>query len=158
MTQDAIKNYTLRISQANRSEIIVIVYELIDKYLDETIEAAVAVDADACMEAGRRAMKCISHLINALDENYELANPLMSVYSYMSREIGFASARLDSVRLNAVKAYAKSLSEAFICVAKADASAPVMENSQTVYAGLTYGKGDLNESLYDEGARRGFTV
>lgn len=158
MTQELIKNYTLRISQANRSEIIVIVFELADRYLEEAISAAEADDADACMDLARHAMKCITHLMDALDETYELAGSLMSLYAYMNREIALASARLDADRLRTVQAQAKSLSESFIEIAKADASAPVMENSQTVYAGLTYGKGNLNESLYDEGSRRGFSV
>jgi flagellar protein FliS len=35
--------------------------------------------------------------------------------------------------------------------------APVMDNSQSVYAGLTYGRGSLNENLVGN-ANRGFLV
>lgn len=34
----------------------------------------------------------------------------------------------------------------------------VMENVQTVYAGLTYGRNNLNENLADQGINRGFRV
>ena len=33
-----------------------------------------------------------------------------------------------------------------------------MENIQSVYAGLTYGRTDLNESLVNYDAKRGFLV
>lgn len=158
MTPELIKNYTLRISQANRSQIIVIVYELADKYLEEAINHKRDNDMDAYTESCHRAMKCVTHLMNAIDDSYELANPLLSLYAYMNREISMAAARYDETRIVRVKAQLKSLSEAFTEVAKADASSPVMENSQTIYAGLTYGKDSLNESMYDEGTRRGYTV
>jgi hypothetical protein len=34
----------------------------------------------------------------------------------------------------------------------------MMENTQEVYAGLTYGKTDINETLVNPEANRGFTV
>ena len=39
----------------------------------------------------------------------------------------------------------ESLHSAFAEVAKQDTSGAVMQNTQQVYAGLTYGKGRLNE-------------
>ena len=51
------------------------------------------------------------------------------------------------------------LKEAFIKVAKQDNSAPVMKNTQQVYAGLTYGKGSLNEVLLTgNDSNRGYRV
>lgn len=41
------------------------------------------------------------------------------------------------------------MKESFEEIAKQDTSGPVMENSQQVYAGLTYGKGSLNEVAID---------
>ena len=39
-----------------------------------------------------------------------------------------------------------------------DETGPVMGNTQTVYAGLTYGKEDLMENIADPTANRGFCV
>ena len=51
------------------------------------------------------------------------------------------------------------LKEAFQEVAKQDYSAPVMKNTQQVYAGLTYGKGSLNEVLLTgNDSNRGYRV
>ena len=49
-----------------------------------------------------------------------------------------------------------SLKESFEKLAAQDESGPAMSNTQSVYAGLTYGKGTLNESMSSD--NRGFTV
>ena len=52
----------------------------------------------------------------------------------------------------------RELKESYEQIASQDTSAPVMENAQTIYAGLTYGKDSLNVSLSDQGTNRGFCV
>ncbi len=156
MTTDQMQEYTRRISQANRSQIIVIVYELADLYMDEAMQAFENGDGEKYTEHCHASMQCVTHLMNALDHTYELANPLLSLYAYFNREISMACARYDTDRLSEVRRRLAELGKAFQEVAKADASRPVMENSQTVYAGLTYGKGHLNENLSDQGENRGF--
>ena len=53
----------------------------------------------------------------------------------------------------------KGLKESFEEVAKQDGSGPVMENTQQVYAGLTYGRDSLSEvTMYGNMANRGFRV
>ena len=52
----------------------------------------------------------------------------------------------------------KPLWEAFVEVAKSDDSDSVMQNSQRVTAGLTYGRNNLNESYDDGNLNRGFLV
>ena len=52
----------------------------------------------------------------------------------------------------------QELKESFEQIALQDTSAPIMENTQTVYAGLTYGKDSLNLNLSDQGTNRGFCV
>ena len=48
------------------------------------------------------------------------------------------------------------LGDAFDQVAKKDSSAPIMQNTQYVRAGVTYGREALNESLMGNGTSRGF--
>ena len=51
----------------------------------------------------------------------------------------------------------QKLGKSFAEIAKQDKSAPIMQNSQKVYAGLTYGKNSLNEVFFDKNqASRGF--
>ena len=60
---------------------------------------------------------------------------------------------------DAVREVMTKLKEAFEEVAKQDTSGPLMENTQQVYAGLTYGKGSLNEVLISgDEYNRGYRV
>ena len=52
----------------------------------------------------------------------------------------------------------QELKESYEQVSSQDTSAPIMQNTQTVYAGLTYGKTSLNVDLSDQGTHRGFRV
>jgi len=53
----------------------------------------------------------------------------------------------------------KKLLIGFEGVSKEDHSGPMMRNTQQLYAGLTYGKGKLNETYIDLNSRnRGFTA
>lgn len=158
MDKERIQNYTLRISQANKSQLIVILYELTDIYLSDAIQAFekedFAVFKNNCGYAG----KCVADLLEALDFNYELAYPLMRLYIFISKEITLAGIKKDPAGLHYAKRLMGELKEAFDEVARQDQSMPVMENSQAVYAGLTYGKNQLNENLSDEGTLRGFRI
>ncbi|MCR4683999.1 MAG: flagellar protein FliS [Lachnospiraceae bacterium] len=158
MTAELKQEYTRRISQANRSQIIVIVYELADRYLEEAEKTYNAGDTEEYTRLCHAAMECVQHLLNAVDDSYELANPLISLYAYFNKEISMSCARYDTARLKTVRKQIAELGTSFTEVAKADASKPVMENSQAIYAGLTYGKGTLNENLSDQGERRGYQV
>ena len=46
----------------------------------------------------------------------------------------------------------------FLEVAKQDKSAPLMKNTQQVYAGMTYARGAVNEDYMDVDSHRGFFV
>ncbi len=156
MTTDLKQEYTRRISQANRSQIIVIVYELADLYLQDALNAYEEGNTEAFTEHCHAANLGVQHLLYSLDDSYELAQPLMNLYIYLNKEISMACARYDMERLGTARRQLAEIGTSFTEVAKADASKPVMENSQTVYAGLTYGKGHLNENLSDQGGSRGF--
>ena len=50
----------------------------------------------------------------------------------------------------------RKLRDAYHTISKEDQSEPLMENAQNVYAGLTYGRTDINESMY--GVARGYCI
>ena len=56
-----------------------------------------------------------------------------------------------------IKPMIESLREAYNQIAVENKSGPVMRNTQTVYAGLTYGKKDVNVNL-EQLSNRGFRV
>lgn len=155
MTKELIREYTLRITQANRSEMILIIYDMI---LDDIKEAKSAIDHEIYKKACSHITRCIAHLINALDFTYPISVNYVQIYLYLSKITSRALIKNDPAVLDEVQRLVESLRESFEEVRKQDKSEAMMENTQTVYAGLTYGKQALNENLNDQGASRGFRV
>lgn len=158
MTNDLIKDYTLKISQASRSEIIVILYDLSIQYLEDAKKSCESGNHSAMRENCGAAIRVINDLINALDYSYELAASLYSMYEYISKEISLAVIKDSKEKLNDPIRYLGALREAFTKVAAEDKSGPLMDNTQSVYAGLTYGKGMLNENVTAANPNRGYSV
>ena len=52
----------------------------------------------------------------------------------------------------------RRLYHSFAEAAKQDTSAPIMSNTQQIYAGMTYGRNQLNENDMDYDRQRGFFV
>ena len=157
MTKEQKQEYTLRITKANRSQLIVIVYELALSYLDTAIMAFDEGDQETFKNNASYAGKCVGDLLEALDFNYEPSYPLMRIYVFISKEISLAPIRKDKEGLVNARRLLAKLKKSFDDIAAQDDSAPLMSNTQEVYAGLTYGKGSLNESV-DSASNRGFRV
>jgi len=157
MTDETIRRYTLRIADANPTEIIVIVYEMAETYLDDAIFAFKENNMDAFAEGIKKASKCIDDLIKALDTEYDIAKHLLDFYLFVNRELAMTVVKKDIVSVTRLQAMLTKLKLSFIELSKQDASGAVMGNAQEVYAGLTYGKGALNESTNLQ-SNRGFTV
>lgn len=157
MTNETVKKYTLRIADANPTEIIAIVYELAEIYLDDAIFAHKNNDMEGFADGVKRASKCVNDLISSLDLQYEISKSLLSIYMFINKELSMAVVKKDALTVARIQAMITKLKASFEELAKQDNSGAVMGNAQEVYAGLTYGKGVLNESTNIQ-SNRGFTV
>lgn len=158
MTNEQKQQFTRRITQANRTELSVILYEMLVTYLEEAQTALQKEDQEAFHAGIRHARACLHELILSLHYEYALAGNLLQLYLYAERELIRADARLSEEPISHAKHIMCKLHDAYNKISDQDQSTPVMENTQTVYAGLTYGKTDLNESLSGSGESRGFRV
>ena len=81
MTREMKQIFTRRITQANRTQLVVILYDMVLEYLKEAI-AAQEID---CIQEYKKAMQCarncISELRNSLDFNYEISRNLFAIYA-----------------------------------------------------------------------------
>ena len=87
--------------------------------------------------------------------SYEISGSLFGLYSFVETKIAKASYSLSKEDLEDALKVMKPLYESFKEVAKADDSLPVMQNTQKVSAGYTYGRNDVNEAI-SAGNNRGF--
>jgi len=156
MTQEKKQELTLKITQANKTQLITILYEMVIEYLNDAIdEIGIGKKADADKSLGY-AQNCIDELLRSLDLNYELARNLHTLYIFFKKELMMAGISYSSNKIWRVEQNFKLLKDAYRELERYDTSAPMMMNTQKVYAGLTYGKYCLNEGMAMASANRGY--
>ena len=148
MKAESVKIFTRRITSANKSEIIVIIYDIIEENLALAKKALAEGDGETYRNEIKQAISFVKELLVSLDMNYEVSKNLASLYIYVSRCLNFALVSGKKEEIEAAEKVLRKLGDSFREVAKTDESKPVMENTQRVYAGITYGRGlDLDETL-----------
>ena len=150
MNEEKKKTFAARISQANKSELVVIMYDIIFDSMDE---ARNALSRDAFKRELSRAQKMLRELIATLDMQYDISKELMPLYLYANHCIIDSLRTGDKKPLEDADIVLRPLGKAFSEIAKQDTSPALMEHTQQLYAGLTYGKGTLNETLLSDNSR-----
>jgi len=159
MTQEQIQTYTLRVSQASPCELVVIMYDIILDDVKNARAAKNAGDDKQYQEDLVHAGKFVNELMDSLDFSEPIAFRLMSLYIYVNKMLVKARVSKKWDSLNDVELVIEKLRAGFDGIKNQDASGPVMQNVQQVYAGLTYGKGTLNETyLNAQDYNRGFNA
>lgn len=157
MKKEAIQAFAARVTQASKSELIVILYEMILEEITEAKEAYTDGNLIVFDKELKFAQKYVNELIVALDFHYKVSYDLFSLYLYVNKQIITAIIKKDPVSLDHVESVMNKLLIGFEGVSKTDQSGPMMRNTQQLYAGLTYGRGKLNETYIDPSNRsRGF--
>lgn len=155
MTKECKQQFTLRITQANPTQLVVILYEMILQYLADGEQST---DNAELLEAVHRARGCINELLNSLHREYSPAPELSRLYLYCVRRLAVCEVKGDRTILGDVRKVIEPLCNAYRQIQDQNSSGPVMNNSQTVYAGLTYGRNQLTENMTDQGTNRGMLV
>ena len=158
MKAESVKIFTRRITSANKSEIIVIIYDIIEENLALAKKALAEGDRETYRNEIKQAISFVKELLVSLDMNYEVSKYLASLYIYVSRCLNFALVSGKKEEIEAARKVLRKLGDSFREVAKTDKSEPVMGKTQQVYAGITYGKGlSLDETLINpDSENRGF--
>lgn len=157
MTKELIQAYTARITQASKTELIVITYEILLSDVKEAQAAFANGDTTQYGKVLKHGTTLINELMRSLDYQYDVSYNLMSLYIYVSKCFVEANYKKDPTILENAVMVIKKLLEGFKEISSQDMSGPVMQNTQQLYAGLTYGRGTLNEVYIDpQEHNRGF--
>lgn len=156
MEKEQITDFTRRIVQSNRSELTVINYEIIFAYLADAKKAHEKEQWDEFKNALRKAENSITELINTLNFSYEISKNLFQIYVFCKDELAVSMYKRSTAQIEDAERLLKKLYQGFLEAAKTDTSAPLMKNTQQVYAGYTYGKNDLVENYKELDKSRGF--
>ncbi len=158
MTSEKKQIFTRRITQANRTQLVVVVYDIFLEYLSDALDAYEEGNGDEFGLSLQMALECIYEMRSALDFKYEPAKNLFAIYNYAERELAGNLFKNRADNLEEIKKMFTKLRGAYAEISRNDTSEPLMDNIQDIYAGLTYGKTDINESFINYDAERGFRV
>lgn len=140
-----VQAFTARVAQASRSELVVIMYEII---LEDIKSARSNYEEDRLnqyVKDLKHGQRILNELMATLDYRYALSAQLMSLYIFINKSLVTAMMQKKVELLKDIEEILMTLKKGFEGICKEDMSGPVMQNTQQVYAGLTYGKGILNE-------------
>ncbi len=156
MTQSKKQEYTRRITQANKTGLITIIYDIALEYLQDAQTALSEGDKAEFDRQIGYAAGCIDELIRSLDLKYEIARNLLQLYLFIKKELIHAVAAREVDGIFASERILQGLHETYLKLEKMDNDPPIMSNTQTVYAGMTYGRHDITENVSDPSGNRGF--
>lgn len=139
MTKEQINEFSMRISQSNKTEIVVITYEIIINYLDSA-KKSINNNIDDFVFNVKKARQFLNQLSTALDFRYELSVELMNLYMYANECLIKSEMKRQDIHLSTVRDMMCKLKGAFEEISRQDISGPAMQGGEKVYEGLTYGR------------------
>ena len=155
MTKEEINAYGMKITQASKTGIIVLMYEITIRYIEDGEQALKQGKSMQFREELRKARTFLNELIKCLDLSFPIGMELKQIYLFMNRVLQRADISMETGELDRVKGMLAKLQKSFQTLDQQAGDGPMMKNTQQVYAGLTYSRNSLNESLYSD-ANRGF--
>lgn len=156
MDKELLQEFTARVTQSNRTQLVVTIYDIILASLEDAKKAFAGEEKEEWRHSLERAQALVIELIDALDFQYGLSKELLPIYLFVNRKILHAMARNKVELLEGLDRVLLNLRNAFEEVSKTDSSEAVMQNTQKVYAGITYGKNSDLSEMYREEGNRGF--
>jgi len=157
MTDEQKKAYTARVSQANPTELVVILYEIALDYIKDARQAHADGDKADFRNCIHKTQSAVLELLYSVQDGQPISDTLRGLYGFSMEQLSKADAGGKTEPLDAVERILGQLKEAYAAICGEDTRGAVMSNAQTVYAGLTYGRGMLCEDLADQ-SNRGFRV
>ena len=156
MQKEQIQEFTTKITLSNRTGLTVVTYEILFAYLEDAKSVLKEENWEDYKQAIRKSQKCIDELIGTLDFTYQLSAELYQIYMYAKELIGKALYKRKEAELTECENLMRLLYDAFLKVAETDHSAPLMQNTEQIYAGYTYGRYDVNVNSSNMNPSRGF--
>lgn len=147
MTREEIKTYTMQISQANASALLCIAYDLWEHFAEEAQTAYENTQQDAYQHALKKLQRVNQEIISMLNRENACASDVRTIHFFINQKIVACMVKHQPVELDRIQQIVKKLHQSFMEICRKDTDAPLMSNTQQVYAGLTYGRGTLNESM-----------
>ena len=137
------------VANASRGQLLCITYEL----LLERIKTAKEKEGKARSLEAKKAIDVLQMLAGDLDFSFEISKDLFRIYVYVQ---GLLIQNKQTKNLEEAYKLIEKLYLGFVEATKKEKeTSQSIQNAEVIYAGMTYGKGSLNEVSL-ESAKRGF--
>lgn len=146
MTKEQIQEFTLKITQENHSGLILVLCDMEKVYIQDAI-ACYPGDRDGYMKNMEMAKRCMNELISCFNRRDGLAARVISILRFIYGKLVNSAVKGQPDDLDRCLEMIDNLRVGFVRLHELDTEGPVMKNTHQVYAGLTYGRGSLNESV-----------
>lgn len=138
------------IANASQGELLCITYEMFLNHIQQALGQSHP-HRDQAIE---QAVEILKVLVEDLDFTYPLSNELFELYVYMQGVL--LNYKVTDEKLKHVYQVMDNLYQAFLEInAQQQEGEPSIQNAEKIYAGMTYGKNDLNEMVLGH-KNRGF--
>ena len=155
MNSEQKKAYAMRISQANNVEMIIVSYEIINTYLEDALGSENDAEYQSALDMASR---CVEEMQANLHYEYEPAKSLKQLYIYVKNLIRDGKYSKDTEAVKRAEKIMGDLHDSYVKIKDEDNSLPLMQNTQAVMVGMTYGKNKILDELSNECGNRGFRV
>lgn len=157
MTNEQIKDFTLRTSQANHSELMLILCDVEQIYLEDAKKSYIDGDIKEYLRYIELAKKAHNELMNCINPMDAQGKNVLIIMRFVYKQLITSGVKREPVELDKCMEIMATMRVCFEKLHEIDTEGPVMKNTHQVYAGLTYGKGTLNESVQGtDYSKRGF--
>ena len=144
MTKEEINEFSVRISQSTKTELVAITCEIAVNYMKSAVEALDKNSTDDFRFNLDKAMAFIDDLSGSLDMQYSISYNLISLYMFVKKVIMKSSIRKEKGDMDEAIKIMTQIGEAFATVAKNNMEIAKndmsMDGGETIYTGYTYGR------------------
>lgn len=146
MTKDEIKEYSVRISQSSRTEMVVITFEIMVNYIESGQKALGEGNIEDFRFNIKKARHFLMDLSSSLDMKYKISGDLMSIYMFINKWLISSESKKTLNDVERIKDIIKNLMNSFRTVSENVNDNKSMNRSDEIHTGITYGRNSqLNE-------------
>lgn len=147
MTKDQIQEYTLKTSQANHSGLMVILFDVERIHTGDALSSYKAGNIDGYLRYIELAKRAHNEIMSGVNPADKAGAGMLKVLRFIYARLVKSAVTRKPDDLERCMAMMDKFKACFEELQKIDDPEPVMKNTHQVYAGLTYGRGTLNESV-----------
>ena len=147
MTKEQIQEYTLKTSQANHSGLIVILFDVEQIHIGDALSSYKAGDIDEYLRYIELAKRAHNEIMSGVNPKDKAGAGMLKVLRFIYARLVKSSVTRKPDELERCMAMMDKFKVCFEKLQDIDDPEPVMKNTHQVYAGLTYGRGMLDESI-----------